>query len=294
MDQLGACAASLAALFERRKHLCVGLDSDLRRIPSSVLPGSGAGDRVLAFNAAIIEATSDIASAYKPNLAFYESLGAEGWRVLAGTIREVRRLAPDARVILDGKRADIGSSNLGYVHSLFDELRADAVTVHPYLGQEALGPFLMRREALIFVLARTSNPGSGEFQDLLVDGLPLFRHVARAVDSRWNARRNCGLVVGATYPDELSLIRQDVDPSMPFLIPGIGAQGGELAPVVAAHVAARSTAFLLNVSRSVLYASDTPDFAASARAEAQRVNAAILTALDATPETISDSQSIGA
>src|SRR5207302_5028505 len=123
---------------------------------------------------------------------FYEGLGADGWQALADTVAEIRRSAPDVPVILDAKRGDIGSSNLGYVTALLDRLGGDAVTVHPYVGREALEPFLNRSNALIFVLARMSNPGAEEFQDLLVEGEPLFRHVARAVSTRWNGNRNCG------------------------------------------------------------------------------------------------------
>jgi orotidine-5'-phosphate decarboxylase len=255
--------------------VCVGLDTDLRRIPATVAPGGSPADRVVAFNAAIIDATSDVASAYKPNIAFYEALGAEGFDALARTIAEARTLAPGVPVILDAKRGDIGSTNAGYVTAIFDELGADAVTVHPYLGREALAPFLERRESLIFVLARTSNPGAGEFQDLDCGGMPLYRHVARAVARDWNGHENCGLVVGATYPAELAEIRRDVPATLPLLIPGIGAQGGDLEAVIRCEVAAGSSRFLINAARSVLYASGERDFAEAAGSEAHRLHATI-------------------
>lgn len=278
MDRRGSCAELLAAHNSQGRHLVVGLDTDPARLPGSLLPAALPVERVIAFNRAIVEHTADLVCAYKPNTAFYEALGEVGFRALKETVEAIRQLAPDAIVILDAKRADIGSTNRGYVTALFDELAADATTVHPYLGREALAPFLERREKMIFVLARTSNPGAGEFQDLTVDGLPLYRHVARSVSSNWNAAGNCGLVVGATYPEELQLVRQDVPPELPVLVPGVGAQGGDLATVVAVHQAADSQAYLVNVSRSVIYASSGEDFADAARQEASSVAEAIRTA----------------
>jgi orotidine-5'-phosphate decarboxylase len=271
----------LASLNGRGRHVCVGLDPDATRIPDSVAPDAPVADRVVAFNAAIVEATADVACAYKPNAAFYESLGAAGFDALSRTIADVRSRAPGVPVIVDAKRADIGSTNQGYVTAIFDELHADAVTVHPYLGREALAPFLERSDALIFVLARTSNVGAGEFQDLLIDGLPLYRRVARDVARSWNSAGNCGLVVGATYPAELQMLREDVPGSMPFLIPGIGTQGGDLGAVIAAQTGAASRSFVINVSRSVLYASGRSDFADAARAEATRLHEEITRLLSA-------------
>lgn len=269
------CVDVLAALTASGRHVCIGLDTDMRRIPAIVAPDRSPADRVVGFNSAIIDVTSEVASAYKPNIAFYESLGAEGFDALARTIKEVRSLAPGIPVIVDAKRGDIGSTNAGYVRAIFDELGADAVTVHPYFGGEALGPFLERREALIFVLARTSNPGAREFQDLECEGLPLYRHVARTVARDWNAHHNCGLVVGATYPVELSEIRKDISTSLPILIPGIGAQGGDLEAVIGAEVRAGSSSFLINAARSVLYASGESNFAEAAGAEARRLHRTI-------------------
>ncbi len=269
------CVERVAEFTQAGRHLCIGLDTDLRRIPALVASNGSRADRVVAFNAAIIDATHDIVSAYKPNIAFYEALGAEGFHALARTIREARSLAPGIPVIVDAKRGDIGSSNAGYVTAIFDELGADAVTVHPYLGGEALRPFLERSEALIFVLARTSNPGAREFQDLESGGLPLYRHVARTVANEWNVERNCGLVVGATYPAELAEIRADVSTTLPILVPGVGAQGGDLEAVVVSEVAAGKLSFLINVARSVLYASDNAGFAEAAREEALRLHRTI-------------------
>jgi orotidine-5'-phosphate decarboxylase len=278
MDRGDSCAELLAAHFAEGRHLVVGLDPDLRRIPASLGPDAPPAERVVEFNRQIVEQTADLACAYKPNAAFYEALGADGFRALAETVAAIRESAPGTAVILDAKRADIGSTNAGYVTALFDELGADAVTVHPYLGGEALAPFLERTEKLIFVLARTSNPGAGELQDLLADGLPLYRHVARAVAGDWSSAGNCGLVVGATYPDELRAVRADVPATMPILVPGIGAQGGDVSAVVAAHRDAGSAAFLIAASRSIIYASPGDDFAGAARGAAESLDAEIRSA----------------
>ena len=278
MSRPDSCAELLAGHFAAGRHLVVGLDTDPGRIPASLAPGAPAGERVVEFNRAIVAATADLAAAYKPNSAFYEALGAAGWTALEETVAAVRAEAPQAATILDAKRADIGSTNAGYVAAAFERLGADAVTVHPYLGGEALAPFLERRDKLVFVLARTSNPGAGELQDLLADGLPLYRHVARAVARDWNGAGNCGLVVGATYPEELRAVREDVPAEMPILIPGAGAQGGDVAAVVAANRTAGSDAFLINASRSILYASSGEDFAAAARAAAQSLDEEIRSA----------------
>jgi len=276
MSRPDSCIELLAGHFATGRHLAVGLDTDPGRIPEQVAPGGSPAERVVEFNRAIVAATAGLAAAYKPNAAFYEALGGDGFGALEETIAAVREHAPGAAVILDAKRADIGSTNAGYVAAAFERLGADAVTVHPYLGGEALAPFLERAGKLIFVLARTSNPGAGELQDVEDrEGVPLYRRVARAVAGDWNAAGNCGLVVGATYPDEMGAIRADVPASMPILIPGVGAQGGDVAAVVGANRAAGSDAYLIAASRSILYASPGEDFAAAARAAAAALDAEI-------------------
>jgi orotidine-5'-phosphate decarboxylase len=169
-------------------------------------------------------------------------------------------------VILDAKRADIGTTNLGYVQAAFDIIGVDAITVHPYLGKEALAPFLARKEKGIIVLAKTSNPGAGEFQDLPVGDLqePLYQVVARHVAQNWNANGNCALVVGATYPADLKKVRAIIG-DMPILIPGIGVQGGEIAATVAAGKDSRGWGMIINSSRGVIFASKEDDFAQAAR-----------------------------
>lgn len=217
--------------------------------------------------------------AYKPNIAFYEAEKEYGHTVLRNTIVYIHRIAPDVPVILDAKRGDIGSTNQAYAKMAFDDLRADAITINPYLGAKALKPFLDRADKGIFVLCRTSNPEAGEFQDLPVHsdplylGEPLYHYIARRVATRWNKNNNCALVVGATYPDELRKIRQ-VAAGMPILIPGIGFQQKDvplkeqIEQVVIAGKDSRGQGIIINASRSVIFASSGSDFAEAARKEA--------------------------
>src|SRR3989344_5720374 len=216
----------LEARWDEGKFLCVGLDSELEKIPESLRKGT-TREILLNFNRAIIDATKDIICAYKPNSAFYEAHGDKGFAALRETAQYILERAPDVPIILDAKRADIGNTNNGYVDSIFRHLQMDAVTVQPYLGSEALKPFLEQKNKGIFVLCRTSNPGAGELQDLMIDGVPLYEKVARLVAEKWNTNGNCGVVVGATYPEALREIRAIIG-NMPILIPGVGAQGGDV------------------------------------------------------------------
>ncbi len=247
------------------RFVCVGLDPQLDRIPSHMQQGTAA-ETIIAFNRAIIEATADVVAAYKPNVAFYERYGAEGVTALIETVATIEELSPSAAVVIDAKRADIGSTNTGYVAAAFDVLSGDAMTVNPYLGIEALSPFKEQRERLMFVLCRTSNPGAGEFQDLLVDGEPLYLRVADQVARSWNEFGNFGLVVGATSPGELAQLRRRHS-DLPLLIPGIGAQGGDVESVCGAIRLAGSPNILVNSSRAILYA-DSGFGAADAAREA--------------------------
>ncbi len=255
----------LAEAAAQSRHLCIGLDVDVDRIPSSVA-GERDADRAYEFCTQIVDGTKQIAAAYKPNVAFFESLGPAGLSALARVVSYIHAHAPSAIVIADAKRGDIGSTNVAYVSAIFGSLNADAATVSPYVGREGLQPFLDQADRGIFVLCRTSNPGSAEFQDLIVDDMPLYRYVARNIARDWNTNQNCGLVVGATYPAELQDIRE-VAPTLPILIPGVGAQGGDLqASVRAASVA--GAPFLLNVSRAVIYAATDRDYVAAATSAA--------------------------
>ena len=265
--------------FDRHDSLlCVGLDPDPARFPAVV--GGGDGD-IERFCTAIIEATADLVCAFKPQIAYFAACGAEA--ALERVIEVIRDRAPHALVILDAKRGDIGSTAERYAVEAFDRYGADAVTVNPYLGSDTLEPFLARPDRGAVVLCRTSNPGSAEFQGATDDPEPLFERIARSASEHWNARENVMLVAGATHPDELARIRA-LAPTVPLLVPGIGAQGGDVEAVVRAGVDARGRGLLLNSARAVLYASSGDDFAAAARAEAERTNDAICAALQSLPQ----------
>ncbi len=232
--------------------LCVGLDSDIKRLPQRFLKKE---HPQFEFNKWIIDQTHQYVCAYKPNLAFYEARGAIGWSELAMTTKYLQLEHSDIFLIADAKRADIGSTNQGYVTAILDELGFDAVTLSPYLGQEALEPFLKRKDKACIILCRTSNPGAGEFQDLEVEGKPLWRHVAEKVAGSWNKNSNCMLVVGATYPKELQQVRQAVN-DMWLLVPGVGAQGGDLEAVLKVGLNSQSRGLVINSSRGIIFADD--------------------------------------
>jgi len=252
---------------ENNSLLCIGLDSDINKLPFHI---KGTDNPQYNFNKAIIEATYDLVCAYKPNSAFYEAQGEEGIRQLKQTVYFVKENYPKIPVILDAKRADIGNTNEGYVKFAFDHLGADAITLHPYLGKDALKPFLERRDKGLFILCRTSNSGAGEFQDLEIDGKPLYQVIAAKVAKDWNYNGNCGLVVGATYPKELDIVRHIVG-NIPILIPGIGAQGGDLEKTVQAGVDKTGLNALINSSRGIIFASTGVNFAEKAREEALKL-----------------------
>lgn len=243
------------------KAVCVGLDLDHTKFPERYQRRALDDQLLLEFAAGIIEATADIAIAYKPNIAFYEAYGSDGMAALARIIAYIHKVARDVPVILDAKRADIDNTNFGYIRSALDHLEADAVTVHPYLGAGALRPFLECEDKGIFVLCRTSNKGAGEFQDLMVRAwseetyAPLYQYVAHRVARVWNTRGNCGLVVGATYPAELGQVRR-IAPDLPFLIPGIGAQGGDVEATVRNGRDSQGQGMIINSSRGIIYAAD--------------------------------------
>lgn len=267
----------LKAQWQQGRFLCVGLDTDVEKIPESIRQGD-IRETMVAFNRAIIDATKDIVCAYKPNIAFYEARGDVGWRALRETIQYCHEQAPDVPVILDAKRGDMGNTNNGYVEAVFDHLKADAVTVQPLQGREALEPFLAQKEKGIIVLCRTSNPGSEEFQNLKVDGVPLYQIIAQHVAEEWNTNGNCSLVVGATYPEEMKEVRA-IAPDLPFLVPGIGAQNGDLKKSVQYGKDAKGTGLIITTSRAVIFASSGKDFAEAARAKSQAFNREITEAL---------------
>ena len=255
-----------AAIDHQNSLVCIGLDTDPAKIPE---PVRNSPDAVCEFNRIIIDATRDLAAAYKPNLAFYEALGRRGWEVLERTIR----LIPDNVIkIGDAKRGDIGNTAAKYAGALFD-LGFDAVTVNPYMGWDSIAPFVEAAGKGAFILCMTSNPSAAELQNLESGGRPLYQHVAEKITA-WNKHDNCGLVAGATRPEILQDIRA-IAPDLPFLIPGIGAQGGDLEKTVAYGTDAQGGMALINSSRGILYASAGKDFAGAARGKALELRDAI-------------------
>ncbi len=229
--------------------LCVGLDTDFNKIPKRFLQKKFPQ---FEFNKWIIKETHEYASAYKPNSAFYEARGEKGIRELKMTMDFLNKNYPEIFTILDAKRADIGNTNNGYVTAIFDWLGFDAVTLHPYLGQEALQPFLERKDKACIILCRTSNEGAKEFQDLDVGTKKLWQIVAERVSKQWNKNNNCMLVVGATYPKEMKKIRSIVG-EMIFLVPGIGAQQGDLKAVIKAGLNKNGLGLIINSSRGIIF-----------------------------------------
>lgn len=243
--------------------LCIGLDTEPERIPAC-LQAQGIQDAELmaTFNLAIIQATHDYCSAYKINTAFYEQYGSEGFRALEQTLAAI---PSDIVVILDAKRGDIGNTSRAYSRAAFEHFGADAVTVAPYMGWDSLEPFLAYRERMVFILALTSNKSSADFQQLDIGGKPLYHHVVETARS-WASAEQVGFVVGATHPLELQKLRA-IAPDNVFLIPGIGAQGGDVQTTVKAN---QGKPAIFTVSRAIVYASGTENFADAARAAAQQ------------------------
>ncbi|MFA4999152.1 MAG: orotidine-5'-phosphate decarboxylase [Parcubacteria group bacterium] len=296
--------------WRRGFYICVGLDSDYEKLPSCVKhngrvrvqDGPGIQPAIFNFNYEIVKATNDLVCAYKVNTAPYEAWGTEGIGALNTTLANIRLLAPDVPVILDAKRADIGNTNKRYAQFAFSWLQANAITTNPYFGEEeGLDVFLQQADKGIFVLCRTSNKGAKEVQDLQVrvadyetatrlnidlctffqcklgkDDTPtisLWEYVAHLAAYAWNKNGNCCIVVGATYPQELCMARKIVGEDMPILIPGIGAQGGDLRKVVEFGMNySLDKGIIINASRSIIFASDGPDFARAARSETGRLH----------------------
>jgi orotidine-5'-phosphate decarboxylase len=263
--------------WDQNKFVCVGLDTDPEKIPESAQKGS-MRETVVAFNRVIVDATKDIVCAYKPNSAFYEAYGDEGMAALRETIFYIQESAPDVPVILDAKRGDIANTNEHYARSAFDHLRADAITVLPFLGGEPLKPFFDRKEKGIIVLCHTSNLGAGEIQELEVNGTPLYKHIAERAANHWNENENCSVMVGATYPEQLGEVR-DVIGDMPILIAGIGAQNGDLEKTIRGGKDSKNQGLIVNASRSIIFASKGADFAEVARAKTSELHSAIMKAL---------------
>ena len=260
-----------------KSWLCVGLDPVAERLPEAVLT---ADDPLLAFGRAIMKTTSDMVCAYKPNLAFWLAEGAAGLHALQALIASIPDHLP---VILDAKFNDVGHTAAAYARAAFETLGVDAVTANPYLGEDALRPFLESETHGVFLLARTSNPSAPDLQDRSVEDGPLYDAVARLAVG-WDVEYpgTCGLVVGATYPEELARLR-GIAPDLPFLVPGIGAQGGSLQTAVAHGPTRDAVGPVVNSSRGIIYASDGPDFADAARAAAQDLRTRINQLREITP-----------
>lgn len=302
----------LKSQWDKGKMLCVGLDTNLEKIPDCVKSRhQNIYERITTFNYHIVDATAKYACAFKPNRAFYDRYPSEGNAALANLINYIQAEYPDIPIILDQKRDDIGNTNLEYVEEFAGKagddwafLPADAVTVHPTFGQEGLQPFLSCANKGVIILCKTSNPGSGEFQDLMVlvettevvrwlgrlvkadvcqefgwqmrtDGkllMPLYQYIALRVKNVWNENSNCALVVGATYAEQLKHVRSLVGDGFPLLVPGIGKQGGDLKAVLENGLDSNNRGLIINASSSVIYASSGDDFAEAAGAEAKRLH----------------------
>jgi len=251
--------------------LCVGLDPDMAKLPTQFQADP---DGIYKFCVAIIDATADLACSFKPQIAYFAALGAE--RQLERICAYLRAKHPQIPLILDAKRGDIGATARQYAREAYDRYGADAVTVNPYMGSDSVEPYMEWSDRSVIILCRTSNAGGSDLQFLNVDGKPLYQHVAKLVADKWNSNGQCALVVGATFPEELAQVRAIVG-DMPLLVPGIGAQGGDIAATVASGKTANGMGMMINSSRAILYA--TPgqgeDFAAAARRVALETRDAI-------------------
>ena len=247
---------------ENDSLLCIGLDIDEKRLPDFLFETSA--NPFFDFNKSIIEVTKDLVCAYKLNMAFYEVFGKEGFELLKKTLRYIPE---NIFVILDGKRNDIGNTARKYAKSIFEEFKADAATVNPYLGKDGITPFLEYQDKCSFILCRTSNPSAGDLQDLMILKNPIYQIVACKI-KEWNIYKNCGAVVGATYPRELKIIRDALGDEIPLLIPGIGKQGGDVEKTVKNGTNKNGDMAIINSSRGIIFAGDDENFA-----EASRTNA---------------------
>jgi orotidine-5'-phosphate decarboxylase len=265
----------LKVRWDNSDFVCLGLDIDFDRLPAAAHRNGKDGklsrsESMYEFGCRIVDATCDIVAAYKPNSAFFEAHGWRGMEVLERLVAYVNERDPQIPVILDAKRGDIGITSEAYAKAAFDVVGADAVTVSPYLGRDALQPFLDRKDKGVFVLCRTPNPDAGEFQDIRIGEDQLYLRVAQRVSTHWNGGRNCGLVMGATVPSELRYTRV-VAPSIPILVDGVGARGGNLDTAVHGARDRKGRGFLVCSSREVLYASPHDDYAQVARDAVSRL-----------------------
>jgi len=250
---------------QRNSAVCVGLDVDLNKIPDIL---KNEKDPIQKFNKEIINATSEFVAAFKPNLAFYETYGLEGIKAFEDTLSYIDN---DIITIADAKRGDIGNTSNMYAKAFFEKFNCDAITVSPYMGEDSIMPFLENEEKGVFILALTSNKGSNDFQKLKFEnGKYLYEHVIETIANNWNTKKNCGIVVGATHPEMFEDIRK-LAPEMPYLIPGIGAQGGDLENTIKYGFVKDKVLSLINSSRGIIYASSGKDFAEKAAEKAKEL-----------------------
>lgn len=249
------------AVSKNNSLLCVGLDPDPEKMPKHL---DGDYTRLFEFNKAIIDATADLVCCYKPNSAFYEAGGAKTIEQLNATIQYIKATYPEIPVLLDAKRGDIGNTNKQYASFSFDYCQADAMTIQPYQGVKAVEPFFTNPNKGVFVLAKTSNPDSSLFQNIETDNSPLYLKVIQGFLKEYGGKNNCFFVAGATYPKEMAEIRKIVGDA-PLLVPGIGAQGGDVESMVSAGLNQGSAGLIINSSRGVLYAGAGEDFANKSR-----------------------------
>jgi orotidine-5'-phosphate decarboxylase len=259
-----------AAWASSQSLLMVGLDPDLTRMPAEL---KGKPDEIFQFCKQIIDATAPFVCGYKPQIAYFSAVGAEGQ--LEDLCAYLRENYPHLPLVLDAKRGDIGATAKQYAQEVFGRYGADAVTVSPYLGADSVEPYLEWEDRGVIVLCRTSNPGGSDLQFLMTDGVPLYLRVADLVANKWNKTGQCGLVVGATFPNELAAVRNAVGDSVPLLVPGIGAQGGDIAATCAAGCNAQKTGMMINSSRAILYATGNGHWTQAAAAVAKETRDAI-------------------
>ncbi|HEC82079.1 MAG TPA: orotidine-5'-phosphate decarboxylase [Thermoplasmatales archaeon] len=255
----------LSRMMEKNNTLlCVGLDTDVKKIPQHLFKEK---DPLFTFNRNIVDATADLVCCYKLNMAFYETLGQKGVELLTKTMEYIPGEIP---VILDGKKGDIGNTARQYAYEVFELYKADAATVNPYMGLDSIQPFIDYEDKCTFILCRTSNPSAGDLQNLPVGEkkTPLYQIVARKIKD-WNKKGNCGVVAGATYPEDLKTVRSIVGDNIPLLIPGVGKQGGDLEKSVKYGVNSEGKNAIINSSRGVLYAGKGEDFALLSRKTAE-------------------------
>ena len=250
---------------QKKSFLCVGLDTDINKIPQDLL---SLEDPIFEFNKQIITKTAEYAVAYKPNTAFYEVYGAKGWLSLERTIQYIKVNYPEIFIIADAKRGDIGNTSANYAKAFFNTLKADALTVAPYMGKDSVEPFLGFEDKWVILLALTSNKGSQDFQYLNVSDKMLYQQVLQTATT-WASSEKMMFVVGATHPEELGEIRKML-PDYFFLVPGVGAQGGDL-KTVAQFGLSDECGLLVNSSRGIIYASNQFDFADKAAEEAHKL-----------------------